>query len=97
MLYDTAVQARRREFAAERVLFKLVEYVEQKHPGLLDFIEGSQNHLGDPGKDDGKDDEAVREIARELVASARRDGSAWRLYKRRKGPSRGPTTESARG
>lgn len=71
---DIAVQARQREIAAEHVLFKLVEYLEAKHPGLLDFIEGSLDHLGDPAKDDSKDDEAVREIARKLVASARREG-----------------------
>ena len=38
---DAAVQARRREIAAEHVLFKTIEYVERRHPGLLDYIEGS--------------------------------------------------------
>ena len=72
---DTAVQARRREIAAEHVLFKLIEYVESKHPGLLDFVEGSLDHLGDPAHDGTKDDEAVRAIARKMLAGARREGT----------------------
>lgn len=67
----TAVQARRREIAAEHLLFKLIEYVEARHPGLLDHLEGSLDHLGDPAHDDTKDDEAVRTIARRMIASAR--------------------------
>ena len=73
---DTAVQARRREIAVEHVLFKLIEYVEARQPGLLDFIEGSLPHLGDPAHDDTKDDEAVRGIARRMVTGARREGGA---------------------
>ena len=76
MADDTAVQARRREIATEHVLFKLIEYVEAKHPGLLDFVEGSLDHLGDPARDDSKDDEAVREIARKMIAGARRQGTS---------------------
>jgi hypothetical protein len=67
----TAVQARRREIAAEHVLFKLIEYVEARHPGLLDFVEGSLDHLGDYARDETKDDEAVREIARKMLRGAR--------------------------
>lgn len=74
MTNDTAVQARRREIAVEHVLFKLIEYVEARQPGLLDFIEGSLDHLGDPARDETKDDEAVRDIARRMVTGARRDG-----------------------
>lgn len=74
MTNDTAVQARRREIAVEHVLFKLIEYVEARQPGLLDFIEGSLDHLGDPARDATKDDEAVRDIARRMVTGARRDG-----------------------
>jgi hypothetical protein len=70
---DTAIHTRRREIAAEHVLFKLIEYVEARHPGLLDFIEGSLDHLGDPARDDTKDDEAVREIARKMLTGARRE------------------------
>lgn len=72
---DTAVRTRRREIAAEHLLFKLTEYVEAKHPGLLDFLEGSLDHLGDPANDDTKDDEAVRAIARKMIAGARRQGT----------------------
>ncbi|VWX54174.1 hypothetical protein [Novosphingobium sp. 9U] len=70
---DETVLTRRREIAVEHVLFKLMEYVEQREPGLLDFIEASLDHLGDNAKDATKDDEAVREIARQMVAGARRE------------------------
>lgn len=72
---DPAVQTRRREIAVEHVLFKLIEYVEARHPGLLDVIEGSLDHLGDPTHDGTKDDEAVRAIARRMIAGARREGT----------------------
>ncbi|MBB3936214.1 hypothetical protein [Aureimonas phyllosphaerae] len=74
MTEDTAVEARRREIAVEHVLFKLIEYVEDRHPGLLDFVENSLDHLGDPARDGTKDDEAVREIARRMLKGARRQG-----------------------
>jgi len=73
---DTAVQARRREIASEHLLFKLIEYVEARHPGLLDHLEGSLDHLGDPAHDETKDDEAVRAIARKMIVGARREGAA---------------------
>jgi len=41
-------------------------------PGLLDRIDASINHLGDPAKDGTGDDNAVRDIARRFVASARK-------------------------
>ena len=71
---EIAVSTRRREIAAEHLLFKLIEYVEAKQPGLLDFIEGSLDHLGDPAHDESKDDGAVREVARRMLAGARRQG-----------------------
>lgn len=71
----TAIQARRREIASEHVLFKTIEYVEARHPGLLDFIEGSLDHLGDPANDETKDDEAVRTIARRMLRGARAEGA----------------------
>ncbi len=74
MTDQTAVDARRREIAAEHVLFKMIEYVEAKHPGLLDFIEQSLDHLGDPARDETKDDDAVRQIARKMIIGARREG-----------------------
>jgi len=75
MTDDTAVQARRREIASEHLLFKLIEYVEARHPGLLDFMEQSLDHLGDPATDDTKDDTAVRDIARRMIVGARREGA----------------------
>lgn len=58
--------------AVEHLLFRTMEYVEAKHPGLLDALEGSLNHLGDPAHNGTKDDEAVRDIARKMIAGARR-------------------------
>ena len=37
-----------------------MEYVEARHPGLLDFMEESLDHLGDPASDGTKDDDGVR-------------------------------------
>jgi len=74
MTDDTAVQARRREIATEHLLFKLMEYVEDRHAGLLDFLEASLDHLGDPATDDTKDDDAVRAIARRMIVGARKQG-----------------------
>lgn len=71
---DLAVQARRREIAAEHILFKTIEYVERQHPGLLDFVENSLDHLGDYAQDGTKDDDAVRAIARKLIRGARAEG-----------------------
>lgn len=68
----SAIQARQREMAAEHILFHLVRHVEAQHPGLIDQLEGSLDHLGDPAKDGTGDDEAVREIARRFLASARK-------------------------
>jgi len=69
----SAVQARQREMAVEHILFHVVRHLEAQQPGLIDAIEGSLDHLGDPGKDGTGDDEAVREIARKLLASARKN------------------------
>ena len=72
---DTAIETRRREIAAEHLLFKTIEYVEAKHPGLLDFLEDSLDYLGDPADDETKDDAAVRDIARLMIDGARREGA----------------------
>jgi len=72
---DTATQTRRREIATEHLLFKTMEYVERQHPGLLDFLGGSLDHLGDPADGVDKDDAAVRAIARRMIAGARREGA----------------------
>ncbi|MDR6145946.1 hypothetical protein QE363_001739 [Sphingomonas sp. SORGH_AS870] len=71
---DIATQTRRREIATEHLLFKTMEYVERQHPGLLDFLEESLDHLGDPADGGDKDDAAVRAIARRMIAGARREG-----------------------
>ncbi|MES3151990.1 hypothetical protein [Sphingomonas faeni] len=67
-------QARQREIATEHLLFKLMEYVEDRHPGLLDFMERSLDHLGDPATDGTKDDQAVRQVASRMIAGARKQG-----------------------
>lgn len=74
MVSDTATQTRQREIAIEHLLFKLMEYIEARHAGLLDFMEQSLGHLGDPATDDTKDDEAVRQIARTMIVGARKQG-----------------------
>ena len=72
---DTAIQTRQREIASEHLLFKLIEYVESQHPGLLDFLEQSLDHLGDPADDASKDDAGVRAIAQRMITGARRQGT----------------------
>jgi hypothetical protein len=67
-------EERRRELAVEHLLFQTLSFVESKHPGLLDHLEGSLANLGDSADDDTKDDEAVREIARLFIASLRAGG-----------------------
>lgn len=72
MATDTATQTRHREIATEHLLFKLMEYVEARHAGLLNFMEQSLDHLGDPATDETKNDEAVRQIAKSMIAGARK-------------------------
>ena len=74
MIDELATQNRQREIATEHLLFKLMEYVEGLHPGLLDFLEHSLDQLGDRAVDDTKDDEAVRGIARRMIVGARKQG-----------------------
>lgn len=76
MADDAAIHTRRREMATEHLLFRTIEYVEQRHPGLLDALEASLDHLGDPAEDGTKDDEAVRTVARKMIAGARAQTSA---------------------
>jgi len=71
---DTTIQTRQREIATEHMLFKLMEYVESRHAGLLDFMEQSLDHLGDPATDGTKDDDAVRRIAKGMIVGARKQG-----------------------
>ncbi len=74
MTNDETVNTRQREIATEHLLFKLIEYVEDRHPGLLDFMEKSLDHLGDPARDETKDDARVRQIAQGMIESARKEG-----------------------
>ncbi|HEX8418795.1 MAG TPA: hypothetical protein VF638_02145 [Sphingomonas sp.] len=74
MTNDDTVNTRQREIASEHLLFKLIEYVEDRHPGLLDHLESSLDHLGDPARDETKDDERVRQIARGMIDGARKEG-----------------------
>ena len=67
------VRERRREIVVEHLLFQTVTYVERQHPGLLDHLEESLPHLGDPADDATKDDEAVRKIARSFIRGLRSD------------------------
>jgi hypothetical protein len=67
----TAIQARQREMAVEHIVFQLLRHLERQSPGLIDEIESSLNHLGDPANDGTADDATVVEIARKLLAAAR--------------------------
>ena len=71
---DLAVQTRQREMATQHLLFKTMEYVENAHPGLLQFLEDSLDYLGDPANDETKDDHAVKDIARKMIEGARAEG-----------------------
>lgn len=73
-LEQAIAEERRRELAVEHLLFQTVGYVERQHPGLLDHLEQSLDHLGDSAHDDTKDDEAVREVARLFIKSLRKGG-----------------------
>ena len=71
---DTATQltdARRREMAIEHLLFGTIRLVAQRHPELLDELDGSLDHLWDKADGEERDDEAVREVARRFVRSLR--------------------------
>lgn len=72
---DTAASpltdARRREMAIEHILFGTIRFVAQRHPELLDELDGSLDHLWDKADGEERDDEAVREVARRFVKSLR--------------------------
>ena len=63
--------ARRREMAIEHLLFGTIRFVAQRHPGLLDELDGSLGHLWDKAEGEERDDEAVRDVARRFVKSLR--------------------------
>lgn len=68
---DPISDARRREMAVEHLLFGTIRFLAQRHPELLDDLEGSLEHLWDKADDVPRDDEAVRAIARTFLKSLR--------------------------
>lgn len=67
---DALTETRHREIAVEHLLFWTMRYVERQHPGLLESLRASLDHLGDHAPSDEKDDEAVRAIARRMIDGA---------------------------
>ena len=63
--------ARRREIAVEHLLFGTIRFVAHRHPGLLDDLDESLEHLWDRADDGTRDDEAVRAVARLFIKSLR--------------------------
>lgn len=63
------IDARRREMAAEHILFGTVRFLAQRHPELLKELDGSLDHLWDREHGEARDDEAVRVIARKMLRS----------------------------
>jgi hypothetical protein len=63
--------ARRREMAIEHLLFGTIRFVAQRHPELLDELDGSLDHLWDLADEEPRNDEAVREVARRFLKSLR--------------------------
>ncbi|MEG9527440.1 MAG: hypothetical protein MIL41_17025 [Hyphomicrobiales bacterium] len=68
---DPVVEARRREMATEHLLFGTIRFLAQRHPELLDELEGSLDHLWDMVEGEARDDAAVRKIASRIVKSLR--------------------------
>lgn len=71
---DQVADARRREMAVEHLLFGTIRFLAQRHPELLDELDGSLGHLWDKSEGEARDDEAVREIARKFIRSLRAEG-----------------------
>ncbi|WP_244473036.1 hypothetical protein [Methylobacterium sp. Leaf100] len=55
----------------KHLLFGTINFVAQRHPNLLDDLDGSLDHLWDKAHGEAKDDEAVRDIARRFIKSLR--------------------------
>jgi hypothetical protein len=68
---DPLIEARRREMAIEHLLFGTIRFLAQRHPELLDDLEGSLDHLWDKVEGEARDDAAVRKIASRIVNSLR--------------------------
>src|SRR5918997_1449463 len=64
--------------AIEHLLFGTIRFVAQRHPELLDELDGSLDHLWDLVDEEPRNDEAVREVARRFLKSLRAEsgGSA---------------------
>ncbi|MCJ2072532.1 hypothetical protein MKK75_27705 [Methylobacterium sp. J-030] len=69
--HDPVVDARRREMATEHLLFGTIRFLAQRHPELLDELDGSLDHLWDTGDGESRDDAAVRKIAGRIIKSLR--------------------------
>ena len=65
------VDARRREMVVEHIVFGTVRFLAERHPELLDQLDGSLDHLWDHEHGEARDDEAVRTIARRMLKSLR--------------------------
>ena len=68
---DPIVEARRREMATEHLLFGTIRFLAQRHPELLDDLEGSLDHLWDTVEGEARDDAAVRRIASRIIKGLR--------------------------
>lgn len=68
---DQVIDARRREMAAEHLLFGTIRFLAERHPELLDELEDSLGHLWDRSEGAARDDDAVREIGRKFIRSLR--------------------------
>lgn len=69
------LEARRREMAIEHLLFGTIRFLSQRHPELLDELEGSLTHLWDLADDGSRSDEAVRDIAHRFLRSLHAGGA----------------------
>lgn len=70
-LTSKVVDARRREMVVEHIVFGTVRFLAERHPELLDQLDGSLDHLWDHEHGEARDDEAVRSIARRMLKSLR--------------------------
>ena len=68
---DRLADARRREMAVEHLLFGTIRFLAERHPELLDELEGSLGHLWDKADDVPRNDEAVRDVARTFIKGLR--------------------------
>ena len=74
---EQIADARRREMAVEHLLFGTIRFLAERHPELLDELEGSVGQLWDKADDVPRDDEAVREIARTFIKGLRATASSF--------------------